>query len=296
MCCNGEIFNHRELRAELRAAGHVFGTASDVEVLVHLYEEMGTGLLQRLNGQFSFAIYDRPRRRLLLARDHVGITPLHYAIADGDLVFGSEIKAVLAHPRVRREVDLSGLDQVMVLPGLASPRTMFAGIASLPPGHLLVLEDGQVRTEQYWDLDYPMAEELPVQPSLDQAEHVARLEQALLRSVQLRMQADVPHAYYLSGGLDSSLIAAMGNRLTRDGRISTFSVTFPDHQMSERPYQRARGERLGSSHIEVPVTPEDLLAGCPRWCGTANARSRRAITSPPCACPALSAGTAPRSF
>jgi asparagine synthase (glutamine-hydrolysing) len=263
VCCNGEIFNHAELRAELRAAGHVFATGSDTEVLVHLYEDLGTGLLHRLNGQFSFAIYDRARRRLMLARDHVGITPLHYAVTGGTLVFGSEVKAVLAHPRVRREVDLGGLDQVMVLPGLASPRTMFAGISSLPPGHLLVLEDGRVRTRQYWDLDYPTAEEVRAQPRLDREEYVARLEQELLRSVKLRMQADVPHAYYLSGGLDSSLVAAMGNNLAGGERISTFSVTFPDHKMSERPYQRLMANSLGSLHTEVPVTPEDLLGRLP---------------------------------
>jgi asparagine synthase (glutamine-hydrolysing) len=262
VCCNGEIFNHEQLRRELEAAGHVFRTSSDVEVLVHLYEVHGTKLLDRLNGQFSFAIYDRPRRRLLLARDQVGITPLHYTVVDGELVFGSEIKALLAHPKVRRQVDLGGLDQVMMLPGLVSPRTMFAGIRSLPPGHLLVAEDGRIRVEQYWDLDYPLAEALPEVSDLDLLDHVAGLEQALLHAVDLRMRADVPHAYYLSGGLDSSLIAAVAGKLARE-RLHTYSVYFPDAALTERPYQQLVARSLDSAHTEVLVTPHDLLAGLP---------------------------------
>jgi asparagine synthase (glutamine-hydrolysing) len=268
VCCNGEIFNHRELRDELRAAGHVFRTGSDVEVLVHLYEDHGTALFDRLNGQFSLALYDRPRRRLLLARDHVGITPLHYAVVDQELIFGSEVKALLAHPRVRRAVDLTGLDQVLNLPGLVSPRTMFAGVHSLPPGHLLVAEGGRVRTERYWDLDYPLAEPAASRPSL--VDHVGELEQALLRAVELRMRADVPHGYYLSGGLDSSLIAAIAGKLAPD-RLHTYSVYFPDAALTERPYQQLVARSLDATHTEVLVTPQDLVAGLPaavRHCET----------------------------
>lgn len=261
VCCNGEIFNHDELRAELRAAGHRFRTASDVEVLVHLYEEHGTGLVHRLNGQFSFALHDLRRGRLVLARDHVGITPLHYTVTDGLLVFGSEIKSLLAHPRVRREVDLTGLDQVLVLPGLVSPRTMFAGISSLPPGHLLVAQEGRVRVERYWDLDYPRLDALPSTVE-DPAEYVARLETALHRSVELRMRADVPHAFYLSGGLDSSLVAALAGTLSPE-RPRTFAAVFPDERLSERAHQRLMAAKLGAVHTEVPVTPADLLARLP---------------------------------
>jgi asparagine synthase (glutamine-hydrolysing) len=261
VCCNGEIFNHVELREELAAAGHKFRTSCDVEVLVHLYEDLGSGLVHRLNGQFSFAIYDRLRDSLLLARDHVGITPLHYTVADGLLVFGSEVKALLAHPLVPRSVDLTGLDQVMLLPGLVSPRTMFTGISSLPPGHLLELSGGHLQIRRYWDLTYPLAAELPAQ-STSREEHVARLEAALLSSVKLRLRADVPHAYYLSGGLDSSLITAMASRF--DGSpLRTFSVVFPDARISEQPYQRLMAARLGTVHTEVPVTLADLAEGLP---------------------------------
>ncbi|MFF2073336.1 asparagine synthase (glutamine-hydrolyzing) [Kitasatospora sp. NPDC058162] len=258
VCCNGEVFNHAELRARLKAAGHAFRTGGDVEVLVHLYEEHGTGLVQHLNGQFSFALYDRARRRLVLARDHVGITPLHYAVTGGTLVFGSEVKALLAHPLVRREVDPGGLDQVMLLPGLVSPRTMFAGIATLPPGHLLVVEDGRIDVRRYWDLDYPQAAELSPAAAAGDEERFGRLEQALRRSVELRMRADVPHAYYLSGGLDSSLVAGIAAKSAAE-RLRTFSVTFPDARMSEQPYQRMVARSLDSEHHEVPVTPDHLL-------------------------------------
>jgi asparagine synthase (glutamine-hydrolysing) len=262
VCCNGEIFNHEALRDELRAAGHRFRTACDVEVLVHLYEEVGTELVHRLNGQFSFVLHDLRRGRLVLARDHVGITPLHYTVTGGLLVFGSEVKALLTHPAVRREVDLTGLDQVLVLPGLVSPRTMFAGIASLPPGHQLVAEDGRVRVERYWDLDYPRLDENQPDSAMDEQEHVARLAAALREAVELRMRADVPHAFYLSGGLDSSLVAAMAGSVSPE-RPRTFAAVFPDERLSERHYQRLMAEKLDAVHTEVPVTPTDLLARLP---------------------------------
>jgi asparagine synthase (glutamine-hydrolysing) len=263
VCCNGEIFNHDVLREELRRAGHRFRTSCDVEVLVHLYEDLGSGLIHRLNGQFSFAIYDRRRHRLVLARDHVGIIPLHYTITDGTLVFGSEIKALLAHPKVSRQVDLTGLDQVLVLPGLVSPRTMFAGISSLPPGHLLMLDSEGLRIEQYWDIEYPSAAELESNSDLDCADDAARLEDTLLRSVEGRMRSDVPHAFYLSGGLDSSLIVAMAATVTPASRPRTYSVIFPDERISEQDYQRLMVERLDTVHTEVPVTPHALLTNLP---------------------------------
>jgi asparagine synthase (glutamine-hydrolysing) len=134
LVCNGEIFNYRELRRELQGKGHVFRTQTDVEVLVHLYEEHGEGLVDRLNGQFAFALFDRRAGRLLLARDHFGVNPLYWTEVDGLLLFGSEVKAILKHPAAPRGIDLVGLDQVLTLPGLVSPRTLFAGIHSLPSG------------------------------------------------------------------------------------------------------------------------------------------------------------------
>ena len=155
LLCNGEIFNYLELKKVLIQKGHSFRTNSDVEVLLHLYEEHGIDFLNKINGQFAFVIYDRKQRRLFLARDHFGINPLYYTIVNGLFIFGSEIKAILEHPHVPREVDLTGLDQTLSFPGLVSPRTMFKGIQSLKSGHYIVVENGAVTATEYWDLDYP---------------------------------------------------------------------------------------------------------------------------------------------
>src|SRR5690606_21132917 len=185
-------------RAELESAGHQLASRCDVEVLPHLYERHGEALLARINGQFAFAIHDARDQSLMLARDPVGVCPLFWCEADGQLLFASEIKGLLAHPAVERRVDPAGLDQVLSFPGLVSPRTMFAGIRSLPPGHLLRLRDGRIAIERYWDLDYPRDPQ-PVPPDWqDELEHL------LSQAVKRRLQADVPVAFYLSGGLDSS--------------------------------------------------------------------------------------------
>jgi asparagine synthase (glutamine-hydrolysing) len=260
--CNGEIFNHAVLRAELVAGGHRFRTRSDVEVIVHLYEEHGTDLLSRLNGQFAFAIHDRRRERLVLARDQVALVPMFHTVAAGQLVFGSEIKALLRHPAVRREVDLRGLDQVVSLPGLVSPRTMFEGVCSLPAGHLMVTENGNTRIEKYWDLDYPPQQD--TEDSADTAhisEHLHTLERALIDSVELRTRAEVGHGCYLSGGLDSSLVAALAAELGPDRPLPTFSAVLADAALSERDHQQLVTRTLGTTHTEVPVGPDTLLAG-----------------------------------
>ncbi|MFF8867313.1 asparagine synthase (glutamine-hydrolyzing) [Streptomyces sp. NPDC015139] len=259
MVCNGEIFNHRRLRAELVAKGHRFRTDCDVEVLVHLYEEEGTGLLDRLNGQFAFAIYDRPRRRLFLARDHAGILPLHYATTRDHFVFGSEAKAVLEHPGVGRAVDLTGLDQVLTFPGLVSPRTMFRGISAVRPGHYLIVQDGAVRETRYWDLDYPPAGERETRPDDSYAE---QLRELLTEAVRLRLSADVPVGFYLSGGLDSSLIAGLVGELAPPA--DSFSVTFPDARIDESGYQRLMAQKAGSRHHEIGFTTDDIVDGLGR--------------------------------
>ena len=248
LICTGEIYNYRELRRELAARGHVFATRSDVEVLVHLYEDCGSELLTRINGQFAFVIYDRRRQTLLLARDHFGVTPLYYADAGGIFVFASEVKALLEHPAVPRQVDLTGLDQVLCLPGVVSPRTLFKGIASLESGHRIVVQDGRFAVAEYWDLDYPLAGEL----SYDQPEsrYVERLGAALTRSVEYRLQADVPIGLYLSGGLDSSLIAALACRARGAGQ-HTFSIGFADRSIDETRHQRLMAARLGAVHHEI---------------------------------------------
>ncbi|HBL25516.1 MAG TPA: asparagine synthase (glutamine-hydrolyzing) [Acidobacteria bacterium] len=249
LMCNGEIFNYKELRQGLVERGHSFATRCDVEVLLHLYEEKGPDLLQELNGQFAFALYDRKERRLLLARDHVGINPLFYTVAGDTFIFGSEIKAILRHPLVRREVDPTGLDQILCFPGLVSPRTMFKGIRSLESGHLLIVSPEGIRNEEYWDLVYPRADEPGGEMS--EAEAVESLGESFARSVRYRLQSDVPVGLYLSGGLDSSLIAGMIAREAPGTVNHSFSIGFTDERISETAYQRLMAERVGSHHEEI---------------------------------------------
>src|SRR5215216_1362170 len=161
LLCNGEIYNYLALREELTRKGHTFRTKTDVEVLLHLYEEEGTEFLNRLNGQFAFVIYDRKERSLFLARDHFGVNPLYFTVTDQVLIFASEIKAILKHPLVHAEVDLTGLDQVLTFPGVVSPRTMFEGIESLPSGQYLTAKGSTIKRNEYWDLDYPPDGEVP---------------------------------------------------------------------------------------------------------------------------------------
>jgi asparagine synthase (glutamine-hydrolysing) len=249
LVCNGEIYNYRELRAGLERKGHRFRTQCDVEVLLHLYEEEGADLLNRLNGQFAFVIYDRKERTLFLARDHFGINPLYYTVADGVLVFASEVKAILEHPLVEREVDLTGLDQIISFPGLVSPRTAFKGVESLESGHHLTVRDGRVRVGQYWDLDYPREGEV----SYDKPEsyYVETLRDLFARAVKYRLQADVPVGFYLSGGLDSSMVAAMIRSVSPGVTRHSFSIGFADKEICEAKYQRMMSGFVGSEHHEI---------------------------------------------
>lgn len=248
LICNGEIFNYRDLREEMMAKGHRFRTRCDVEVLIHLYEEFGENLLERLNGQFAFVLYDKPRRRLFAARDHFGVVPFFYTEVGGELIFGSEVKAILAHPGVRRRVDLTGLDQVLSLPGLVSPRTMFEGVRSLPPGHCLTADASGVRVRRYWDVAFPPeGSTAEVRPDSFYRE---QLEHHLVESVRRRLMADVPVGAYLSGGLDSSLVTSIMQANTAE-RVRTFSITFGDQLINERDYQLQVAAELGTRHREI---------------------------------------------
>jgi asparagine synthase (glutamine-hydrolysing) len=251
LVCNGEIFNYRQLRGELAERGHVFRSRTDIEVIVHLYEELGVDLLHRLDGQFAFALYDRARRRVLLARDHFGINPLHFTLTDGLLLFASEIKALLEHPLAPRSVDLTGLDQVLTFPGLVSPRTMIRGIESLESGHYVLADASGIRRGTYWDLDYPQAGE--IDPGQPESYYLDELRELLDRSVRARLQADVAVGFYLSGGLDSSLIGELVRRASPGMERHSFSVTFADPEISEARYQRLMANHLGSLHHEVAI-------------------------------------------
>lgn len=259
LICNGEIYNYKELREELRAKGYRFCTNCDVEVIVHLYCEYGTGFLPRLNGQFAFVIYDKRDESLFLARDHFGICPLFYTSVEDRLIFASEIKAIIKHPLVKREVNLQGLDQVFTFPGPVSPVTVFRNILSMPPGHCLVIRDGVQSLSQFWDLVYPEAGELTVK---DEAFYMEGLESLLLQSVRYRLNADVPIGFYLSGGLDSSLIGALMKAVTPDVNYTSFSIGFPfDSDMNERRYQQQMIQHLGLENVEIAFGSGEVEQG-----------------------------------
>jgi len=227
---NGEIYNFRELRVELKRKGHCFRSNSDTEVILHLYEEKGVQCLESLKGMFAFAIWDRSKKTLFLARDRIGKKPLHYCRYDGGIVFGSEIKALLKHPAVVREIDPGSLSKYLSYEYVPAPDTIFKSIHKIRPGYFLLYKDGDLRTEKYWDLpllDNPIGYQT-------EDEYVEELREILQRSVASRLVADVPVGVFLSGGLDSSLVAAMAKRSNKD--IECFSIGFDEISFDERKY------------------------------------------------------------
>ncbi len=252
---NGEIFNYRELRITLEKRGHRFYTQSDTEVIVHLYDEYGDGFVEHLNGQFAIALWDSEQKRLLLARDRAGIRPLFYTRAKGRLWFGSEIKSLLAVLPQCATLDPSGLVQTFTYWGPADPDTLFSGICSLPPGHVLTVEaDHEETLTQYWDWTFPSAQEtrrLKKHASIEGA--TQELRELLVDAVQLQLRADVPVGAYLSGGLDSSGIVALIRGFTQTP-VRTFSVAFDDAEFDESSHQMAMVRYLGTDHTTVHCT------------------------------------------
>ena len=255
---NGEIFNYVELRPDLEAQGHRFTTTSDTEVIVHLYEQYGPHCVDYLNGQFAFAIWDRRPQTgggtLFMARDRVGIRPLFYTVADGQLVFGSEIKCILAHPAVSARLDLTSLAQVFTFWTTLAPRTVFEGIVEIPPAHTLTARDGQIKVERYWDLRFP---ENGHDDALPDGEYVEGLRDLLIDAVKIRLRADVPVGAYLSGGLDSSTITALIRNYTGN-YLKTFSIAFADPAFDERTHQERMVEFLGTDHRRVECAEADV--------------------------------------
>lgn len=256
LICNGEIYNYKTLKSDLIQQGHHFKTSCDIEVILHLYEQYGVELLQHLNGQFAFALYDKRKKRLMLARDHVGIAPLFYTVVGQRFIFASEIKAILKDPRVSPQVDLTGLDQIFTFPGLVSPRTLFQNIHALKPGHFILVEQGDVKVKEYWDLNYPLQSELDSQVS--EQDCIARLDEALREAVNYRLNADVPVGFYLSGGLDSSLIAGLIHDLSPEKQRHSFSIGFEDKTIDERYYQQLMAKQVNSIHHETVFDSEHI--------------------------------------
>jgi asparagine synthase (glutamine-hydrolysing) len=254
---NGEIFNYLELRDELVARGHRFKTRSDTEVIVHAYEEWGAEAFRRFNGQWAIGLWDTERCELVLARDPFGVRPLYIAEHDGRLSFASEVKALFAgDPALPRRLDPAGLDQLFTFWSTVAPRTVFEGIEELEPGTVRIYSSSGVRQSRAYDPGYPADDVASFTGSLDDA--VDEVRSALSEATSLRMlRADVPVGSYLSGGLDSSLIAALGLR-AKGSNFSTFSLRFEDAEYDETSYQRLMAERLGSEHREVLVSRADI--------------------------------------
>ncbi|NFI52315.1 asparagine synthase (glutamine-hydrolyzing) [Clostridium botulinum] len=258
LICNGEIFNHFELRDKLIEKGHKFKTKSDVEVIIHLYEEYGKEFLNELNGQFAFAIYDFVKEEVFCARDQAGIIPFYYILNNNCLIFASEIKSILEYPNIKREVDLIALDQILTFPSLISPRTMFKEISSLENGNYLTFntKDGLSKHE-YWDIKYKKKNLKKVQ--LSSEKYTDKLEEILISSVKYRLGADVPVGLYLSGGLDSSLIAGFTHQIERTDSKNTFSIDFEDEDISEATYQNVMSKHIKSNHNESVFKFEDEI-------------------------------------
>jgi asparagine synthase (glutamine-hydrolysing) len=254
---NGEIFNYIELREELVKKGHRFLTSSDTEVILHLYEEEGDACVTRLNGQWAFAIWDENRRRLFLSRDRLGVRPLFYTEGAGRFWFASEIKALLACSEVDCELDLHSLDQIFTFWVTLPPYTAFKNIRQLPPGHSMVVQDGLARVSPYWQLDYAM------EPAVECEKQLCEELLALLQdATRIRLRSDVPVGAYLSGGLDSTVIASLTGS-TVGNRLRTFSVSFEDAEFDESSYQVEASKFLRTQHSDIRCSGEDIAAVFP---------------------------------
>jgi asparagine synthase (glutamine-hydrolysing) len=249
---NGEIFNYLELRPELEKRGHTFRTHSDTEVIIHLYETCGPACLQYLNGQFAIALWDENEQSLFLGRDRLGVRPLYYTVQKGKLIFGSEIKAILAYPGVKTELSLVALRQIFSVWGPLTPYSAFKDIYELPPGHFMVARDGLLHIQQYWTLDF--SEDSPARPA-DQYQQ--EFESLLVDATHIRLRADVPVGGYLSGGLDSSIATAVIHQEIKTN-LDTFSITFSDPGYDESIYQNEMVKVINTNHHTVHCTNNDI--------------------------------------
>jgi asparagine synthase (glutamine-hydrolysing) len=247
---NGEIYNFPDLRAELESRGHRFYTKTDTECIIHLYEEMGADCVKKLRGMFGLAIYDKVKRKLVLARDRLGKKPLHYALHNGNLYFGSEIKSILAAAPELAEVSAQGLLEYLYYGYVPEPITAFTGIQKLPSGHLLEFENGEVRIRQYWDLP-----EYNTQSPKSEEECLEELEHRLFEATKIRLISDVPLGAFLSGGVDSSTVVALMARASA-GPVKTFSIGFKKDDFNEADYARIVAKKFGTDHHEMILEPD----------------------------------------
>ena len=251
---NGEIYNFKELQKRLQCNGHKLRSNSDTEVIVHLYEELGTNCLEQLNGMFAFALWDARQKTLFLARDRTGKKPLHYCVLGGEFVFASEVKALLQHPRVSRELDLKALNKYLAYEYVPAPHTIFKSIKKLEPGHYLLYRNGEVLVSQYWDIpieDHPISDRT-------EAQYTEELKELLERAVSARLVADVPVGLFLSGGLDSGLVAAMARK--EKERLECFSIGFEESSFDESRYAQQIARSLGLKHHLKIFSVREMLS------------------------------------
>jgi asparagine synthase (glutamine-hydrolysing) len=257
---NGEIFNHVELRAQLQRCGHTFRTVCDTEVIVHAWEEWGESCFDRFNGQWALALWDRPAGRVVLCRDRLGVRPLFYVQAGRRLLFASEVKALFADPTVERALDPDGLAQVLTFWSTIAPLTVFRGVRQVPPGHLLEIGRNGVQTRPYWSITFPAG---GAESCQDIDANTELLRRGVTEAARLRfLRSDVPVGVYLSGGLDSSVIASVVARHS-DVPLKTFSLRFSDAAYDEGEFQRQMVDKLGTDHTEVCVRPRDVAQAFP---------------------------------
>lgn len=256
---NGEVYNHADYRAELEARGHVYKTYCDTETILHLYEEHGAKCVEKLRGMFAFAIWDRRKKELFIARDRLGVKPLYYVHdAEGNLFFASEIKSLLEAKAVRAEINFAVLPDQLANHGTSGEETLFRNVKRLLPGHTLTWKDGRVKIEKFWDVSFE-----PKHEGKSDAELVDEWRELFRKSVELRLMADVPLGMFLSGGIDSSAICAMMARMV-DEPIKTFSVGFSEREANELEYARLVAGVFKTDHHEITITPAQFFEALPR--------------------------------
>jgi asparagine synthase (glutamine-hydrolysing) len=248
---NGEVYNYLELMDKLKSLGHIFKTRSDTETIIHAYEEWGDDFVNRLRGMFAFAIWDEKNNKLLLARDRLGIKPLHYMIDRNRIVFGSEIKSILQDPMVKKEVDFEALEDYFTYLYVRAPRTMFKGIKKLLPGHVLICTPEAIRLKEYWDLNFSNVTDA------SEGYYTDKLIALLEESVRIRLMSEVPLGAFLSGGIDSSSVVAIMSGLL-DSPVITSSIGFEDEKFNEIHYAKKVADRFNTDHHEFIVKPDAL--------------------------------------
>jgi asparagine synthase (glutamine-hydrolysing) len=258
---NGEIYNHADFRADLEARGHRYQTHCDTETILHLYEEHGGRAVEHLRGMFAFAIWDAPKRELFIARDRLGVKPLYYVhTGDGSLYFASEIKSLFEARTLKPEMNFAALPDYLANHAPSGEETLFQGVRRLLPGHTLLWRDGQIQIEKYWDVKFENSDGRGA--SLRDEDYIAQWSELFREAVRLRLMADVPLGMFLSGGIDSSAIAAVMSRMV-DEPIKTFSVAFAEREANELEYARIVAGAFKTDHHEVIVSPEDFFAALP---------------------------------